>query len=86
MNLPGELDPAISSGAERVTGRTGCAGSATQRVHPGEAQSVYLHVRGGGSILAGYTTDADLALNPALLAGEPALQGLLAKAGFEMSH
>jgi len=47
---------------------------------------VYLHVRGGGSILAGYTTDADLALNPALLAGEPALQGLLAKAGFEMSH
>lgn len=48
------------------------------------AQAVYLRT-GGGDVnitIAPYTTDADLALNPALLRSEPDLEALMVGAGF----
>jgi hypothetical protein len=47
------------------------------------AQAVYLNVGDATEFLSSYTNDADLALNPALLADEPALEEILAQAGFQ---
>jgi hypothetical protein len=47
------------------------------------AQAVYLNVGEARQALSSFTTDADLALNPELLASEPALQEVLTSAGFE---
>jgi hypothetical protein len=46
------------------------------------AQAVYLRSISSSLQVAPYTTDADLALNPAHLAERPALESLLADAGF----
>ncbi len=52
------------------------------------AQAVYLRSGEGdvGITIAPYTTDGDLALNPALLAGEPELEALMRGAGFNAEH
>ncbi len=52
------------------------------------AQAVYLRTGEGdvGITIAPYTTDGDLALNPALLGGEPDLEALMSGAGFSADH
>ncbi len=52
------------------------------------AQAVYLRTGEGdvGITIAPYTTDGDLALNPALLGGEPDLEALMSDAGFSAEH
>ena len=52
------------------------------------AQAVYLRTGEGdvGITIAPYTTDGDLALNPALLGGEPDLEALMSGAGFSAEH
>jgi hypothetical protein len=52
------------------------------------AQAVYLRTGDGdvGVTIAPYTTDSDLALNPALLAHEPELEALMGDAGFTAEH
>ena len=47
------------------------------------AQAVYQHVGEGDLAVAPYTTDADLAIDPARLKEIPPLELLLSKAGFE---
>jgi hypothetical protein len=49
------------------------------------AQAVYLHTGEADLAVAPYTTDADLALNPALLNDNPLLAEALARAGFHTS-
>ena len=49
----------------------------------GGAQAVYLHVGEAQEALSSFTIDADLALNPAKLADDPALQVALSAAGFQ---
>src|SRR5438034_3834505 len=46
------------------------------------AQAIYLHTGEGDLAVAPYTTDADLALNPAALADEPRLEALMRAGGF----
>ena len=46
------------------------------------AQAIYLHTGEGDIAVAPYTTDADLALNPAVLADDPRLDALMRGAGF----
>jgi hypothetical protein len=46
------------------------------------AQAVYLNVGDAREPLSSFTKDADLAVNPALLADEPALEAILHGAGF----
>lgn len=46
------------------------------------AQAIYLHTGEGDLAVAPYTTDADLALNPAALADDPGLDALMRAAGF----
>jgi len=46
------------------------------------AQAVYIHAGEGDLAVAPYTTDADLALDPAILGPEPLIQDLMARAGF----
>ena len=46
------------------------------------AQAIYLHTGQGDLAVAPYTSDADLALNPVLLADNPKLAALLSAAGF----
>jgi hypothetical protein len=52
------------------------------------AQAVYLRTGelGAGITIAPYTTDADLALNPARLGREPDLEALMSGAGFSAEH
>lgn len=47
------------------------------------AQAIYLNVGEATEALSSFTADADLALNPELLASEPALEQVLAASGFE---
>lgn len=47
------------------------------------AHAVYLRTGGAGIAIAPFTTDADLALEPAILAQRPELERLLRDAGFE---
>lgn len=49
------------------------------------AQAVYVHTGEGELAVAPYTTDADLALDPGRLAGEPLIQDLLRRADFNQS-
>ncbi|MBU6427986.1 MAG: hypothetical protein KGR26_03160 [Cyanobacteria bacterium REEB65] len=46
------------------------------------AQAIYLHVGAADLAIAEYTSDADLALNPELLASEPVLEETLRAGGF----
>jgi hypothetical protein len=46
------------------------------------AQAIYLHTGEGDLAVAPYTTDGDLALNPADLATRPTLEDALRAAGF----
>ena len=46
------------------------------------AQAIYLHTGEGHLAVAPYTSDADLALDPAVLADDPRLDTLLSGAGF----
>ena len=46
------------------------------------AQAIYLHVGAADLAVAEYTTDADLALDPDLLASEPVLESALTAGGF----
>jgi ribosomal protein L11 len=48
------------------------------------AQAVYLHTRQSQIGIAPYTTDGDLALDPALLGDEPKLGAAMRQAGFEL--
>ena len=52
------------------------------------AQAVYLRTGDGelGTTVAPYTTDGDLALEPALLSNDPDLEALMAGAGFVAEH
>jgi nucleotidyltransferase-like protein len=49
------------------------------------AQAIYLHTGAGDLAVATYTSDADLVLNPLVLADDPKLDSLLAAAGFVRS-
>ena len=49
------------------------------------AQAIYLHTGAADLAVAEYTTDADLALDPALLAQVPPLEQALEGAGFHGS-
>jgi len=49
------------------------------------AQAVYIHTGAGELAVAPYTTDGDLAIDPARLSPEPRLEELLAGAGFSPS-
>ncbi len=49
------------------------------------AQAIYLRVGEGDLAVAPYTTDGDLAINPAHLDDEPALAAVLEAAGFELT-
>jgi len=49
------------------------------------AQAVYLRAGAGDIAMAPFTTDADLAIDPSLLAREPELEALMSRAGFELS-
>jgi Nucleotidyltransferase len=46
------------------------------------AQAIYLHTGEGTLAVAPYTSDADLALNPSMLAGDPKIDALMRHAGF----
>ena len=50
------------------------------------AQAIYLHSGNDLPAVAPYTTDADLAINPRVLARSPALESVLHEAGFEMAR
>jgi len=47
------------------------------------AQAIYLRVGDADVAVAPYTTDGDLSIDPDLLGEEPALEGLMRRAGFE---
>lgn len=49
------------------------------------AQAVYLRTGNADIAVAPYTTDADLALDPALLVEDPALEAAMTGAGFHLS-
>jgi hypothetical protein len=49
------------------------------------AHAVYLRTGAGDIAVAPFTTDADLAIDPSLLAREPELEGLMGAAGFSLS-
>jgi hypothetical protein len=46
------------------------------------AQAIYLHVGEGDIAVAVYTTDGDIALDPAVLADDPKLDALMRSRGF----
>lgn len=46
------------------------------------AQAVHLRTRAGGGTMTSYTTDADLTVDPAVLADEPRLERAMTDAGF----
>src|SRR5438132_12292739 len=48
------------------------------------AQAVYLNVGEARESLSSFTVDADLALNPAIMPADPALQAALRDAGFAL--
>jgi hypothetical protein len=48
------------------------------------AQAVYLHTGDGDLAVAPFTTDADLALDPDQLAGDPLLEAAMSDAGAVM--
>ncbi len=50
------------------------------------AHAVYLHTGAAGMAIAEYTTDADLAIDPDLIAAEPMLGEVLAAHGFSTSQ
>src|SRR5579883_1434014 len=83
MNEPGAPDP------NYVRARRGLL-DALQALMPHQkalilvgAQAIYLHVGEAREALSSFTIDADLALNPAELPDEPALQEALEGAGFK---
>lgn len=49
------------------------------------AQAVYLHAGDGDLTVAPFTTDADLAVNPQLLHGDPLLEAAMTGAGFQLA-
>jgi len=49
------------------------------------AQAVYLHAGDGDLTVAPFTTDADLAVNPELLYGDPLLEAAMTGAGFQLA-
>ncbi len=49
------------------------------------AQAIYLHTGGANLAIAPYTTDGDLALNPAKLANAPTLEAAMRSANFQLS-
>jgi hypothetical protein len=50
------------------------------------AQAVYLHTGPASLPVAEFTTDADIAIAPEFLAGEPRIHDLLEQAGFELQE
>jgi ribosomal protein L11 len=48
------------------------------------AQAIYLHTGPAGLAVPEYTTDADIALNPEMLANSPLLEQILKDAGFRL--
>lgn len=48
------------------------------------AQAIYLHTGPAGLAVPEYTTDADIALNPEMLANRPLLEQILQDAGFRL--
>ena len=50
------------------------------------AQAVYLRAIPGVLTVSDYTTDGDLALDPALLSENPAIERLMREAGFELAE
>jgi hypothetical protein len=83
MKAHGEPDPIYTLARRALLDVLEALGEHRSAVVLVGAQAIYLQVGESRSALSPYTTDADLALNPALLSDEPALQKVLAEAGFQ---
>jgi hypothetical protein len=83
MRAPGGLDPRYVGARKALLDVLQALGKHRDAVVLVGAQAVYLNVGEATEPLSSFTKDADLALNPQLLAGEPALEMVLAEAGFQ---
>lgn len=82
MNEPGVLDPLYVRARRALLDALAALGPHRKAVILVGAQAVYLQIGEAREALSSFTIDADLALNPAELPDEPALQEALLDAGF----
>src|SRR5579884_3998852 len=82
MNEPGAPDPRYVRARRGLLAALQALGPHRKAVILVGAQAFYLHVGEAQEALSSFTIDADLALDPAELPNEPALQAALTAAGF----
>lgn len=83
MNQRGAPDPQYARARAALLDALQALGPHRPAVVLVGAQAVYMHTGEAHEALSSFTSDADLALNPALLLDEPALEAALSNAGFQ---
>ena len=83
MNTTGGLDPRFIQARSALLDVLSALGLHRQAVVLVGAQAVYLRVGEAQTALSSFTNDADLALNPERLATRPAIEDVLASAGYQ---
>ncbi|MFB3737336.1 MAG: hypothetical protein ACE14W_00045 [Candidatus Velamenicoccus archaeovorus] len=82
--MPGDLDPAyVAARRALLTALQALEGQLQALVLVG-AQAVYMHTGAAEFAVAEYTTDGDIAIDPAALSVDPDLEEAMRRAGFEL--
>ncbi len=81
--MPGELDPLYVVARSVLLDALAALGSQRKAVILIGAQAIYLHTGGIELAVAEYTTDADIALDPAALERIPEIESAMTGAGFQ---
>jgi hypothetical protein len=83
--MPGERDPLYVLARHVLINALEALADHRRAVILIGAQAIYLHIGEGDLAVAPFTTDGDIALDPAELADEPKLEELMTKAGFSLA-
>jgi len=83
MSNPGKPDPLYILARTALLDALDALGDQREAIVLVGAQAIYLHTGRAGIPIAEYTTDADIALHPTLLADSPLLVDAMTSAGFK---
>lgn len=82
MSLPGEVDPLYALARRVLLDALEALGAHREALILVGAQAVYLHTGAAGIGVAEHTTDADIALDPQFLSGDPKVEDAIRRAAF----
>mgnify|MGYP001358456642 CR=1 FL=1 len=82
MRIPGDVDPLYALARRVLLDALGAFGDQRNAIILVGAQAIYMHTGDADLAVALFTTDADIAFDPAALLPDPKLEEAMGKAGF----